>query len=269
MSTPTFPNRIIEIGDPDKATVTLIQQRLNAVGCGPIDEDGNFDPDTENAVKLFQSRFFDEKDRPLEVDGQVGSLTWGVLFGEDTVPSSAIAPSALTTAVITFATTQIGVLETMDASGNGLNRGTQVDQYQIAVGLSLPASPSAKGFFWCVAFTYFCYQQAASGLSITNPHIKTAGVLDHWNKAKTKPGVKRVLSSQAVANPSLIKPGALFIINHGGGLGHTGIVTEVKNGRLVTIEGNTNPNGSRNGIGVFKRDTRKIKDINMGFIDYS
>ncbi len=55
----------------------------------------------------------------------------------------------------------------------------------------------------------------------------------------------------------------------GEGLGHSGLVMEVKNGRLVTIEGNTNDNGSRNGIGVFKRDARKISSINKGFIDYS
>jgi hypothetical protein len=43
----------------------------------------------------------------------------------------------------------------------------------------------------------------------------------------------------------------------------------VANGRLKTVEGNTNDNGSNNGIGVFERDRRKIADINKGFIDYS
>ena len=47
------------------------------------------------------------------------------------------------------------------------------------------------------------------------------------------------------------------------------MVTEVANGRLKTVEGNTNDNGSRNGIGVFQREGRKILDINRGFIDYS
>ena len=40
-------------------------------------------------------------------------------------------------------------------------------------------------------------------------------------------------------------------------------------GKLVTIEGNTNDGGSREGIGVFRRDKRKIGDINVGFLDYS
>ena len=47
------------------------------------------------------------------------------------------------------------------------------------------------------------------------------------------------------------------------------MVLEVANGRLVTVEGNTNDNGSREGIGVFRRDSRKISTINKGFIDYS
>jgi hypothetical protein len=55
----------------------------------------------------------------------------------------------------------------------------------------------------------------------------------------------------------------------GRGLGHSGIVVEVANGFLLTIEGNTNDGGSRNGISVFKRKARKINEINKGFIDYT
>jgi hypothetical protein len=38
---------------------------------------------------------------------------------------------------------------------------------------------------------------------------------------------------------------------------------------LVTIEGNTNDNGSREGIGVFRREQRKISSINKGFVDFT
>jgi len=55
-----FPGRIIKVGDADRDTVKEIQRRLNAVGCGPIAEDGVFDKaETERAVKLFQARFPD------------------------------------------------------------------------------------------------------------------------------------------------------------------------------------------------------------------
>jgi hypothetical protein len=93
--------------------------------------------------------------------------------------------------------------------------------------------------------------------------------LDHWSKAGKKTGVVRVPRAQAVDDPGLVTPGSLFIIDLGQGLGHSGMVLETANGRFVTIEGNTNDGGSRNGIGVFQRDARKINQINKGFIDYS
>ncbi len=257
-----FPGRIIKVGDPDKQTVRNIQKRLNATGCGPVPEDGVFDKrGTERAVRLFQARFPDVTGNPLEIDGEVGSLTWGVMFGASSVPTVSAAPSALARAAIEFAITQIGVME----KPLGSNRGPEVDGYLAAVGLN----PAAGSFAWCVAFTHFCYRKAAEELGLQNPHIKTAGVLDHWNRSGAKPQVVRVTHTRAADDPSLVKPGSLFIIDLGRGMGHSGLVMEVKNGRLVTIEGNTNDNGSRNGIGVFKRDARKISSINKGFIDYS
>jgi hypothetical protein len=72
-----------------------------------------------------------------------------------------------------------------------------------------------------------------------------------------------------VQDPALVQPGHIFVIDTGGGAGHTGLVLEVSGGKLITIEGNTNDGGSREGIGVFQRDSRKIAQINKGFIDYS
>jgi hypothetical protein len=39
---------------------------------------------------------------------------------------------------------------------------------------------------------------------------------------------------------------------------------EVAGGKLITIEGNTNDGGSREGVGVFLRESRKIAQINKG-----
>lgn len=256
-----FPGRTIKFGETDKEIVKRIQHRLNEVGCGPITEDGNFSRDvTEKAVKLFQARFPDVTGRPLVIDGKVGSLTWGALFGGETIPSAKIAPSKLTEAVITFAKTQIGIMEQPLES----NRGPEIDEYLRAVGLN----PMKGSFPWCVAFTHYCYKKAAEKLGIENPHTKTAGVLDHWNVAGKTSNVVRITNARSEADPSLIRPGSLFIIDFGSGFGHSGIVAEVVNGRIITIEGNTNNGGSREGIGVFQRDSRKIASINKGFIDY-
>jgi hypothetical protein len=58
-------------------------------------------------------------------------------------------------------------------------------------------------------------------------------------------------------------------MDYGAGVGHTGFVAEVHAGKLITIEGNTNDGGSREGIGVFERHGRKINSINRGFLDYA
>jgi len=257
-----YPGRIIKAGDSERKIVKAIQHRLNEVGCGPIEETGAFDNEkTKTAVKLFQARFPDASALPLLIDGEVGPLTWGAMFGPTSVPSNSRASTPLVKAAIEFATTQIGVKE----RPLGSNRGREVDQYLRAVGLN----PIGASFAWCVAFTHFCYLKAAESLRRDNPHIKTPGVLDHWNKAGRKPGVIRITKAEAIADPGLVKPGSLFIIDLGQGLGHSGMVIETTNGHLITVEGNTNPGGSRNGIGVFKRDARKINQINRGFIDYS
>lgn len=259
---PEYPGWIIKRGETDKATVRLIQQRLNELGCGPLTVNGTFDQETtERSVKLFQARFTDVTGRALVVDGKVGALTWGAMFGEKTVPASKRVAAGLVAQVLVVAQSQIGVME----KPLGSNRGPQVDAYLKAAGLN----PTKGSFPWCVAFTYWCFQTAATNLARSNPHVRTAGVLDHWNKAKGVPGAVRITHAAATNDPALVQPGQLFVMDYGGGMGHSGIVLAVADGRLVTLEGNTNDGGSRNGIGVFKRDARKIAGINKGFIDYS
>jgi len=240
-----YPGHVIKRDDPDEAIVKKIQRQLNARGCGPVDPDGDFGKQTESAVKLFQARFTDADGAPLVVDGKVGSITWAALFGEETVPSSDKPAAGLPAQVLKVAKTQLGVME--DPPGS--NRGPEVDEYIRRVGLN----PKGK-FAWCVAFVYFCFDEAATALDRDNPMIKTAGVLDHWVQAGQR-GIPRITNARAVANPGLVQPGHIFVIDFGGGTGHTGLVLEVNGGKLVTIEGNTNDGGSREGVGVFKRDS--------------
>ena len=261
MASPEFPGRVTKKGDRDETTVRRIQRRLNARGCGPIDPDGVFGKETERGVKLFQARFPDVEGQPLLVDGKVGSITWAALFGEESVPATETAPTRLLAKAITIARSQIGIMERPPGS----NRGPEVDEYVRRVGLS----PAGR-FAWCAAFLYFCFDEAALAERRANPVIKTAGVLDHWERAGQR-GVPRITGTRAVQNPALVQPGHIFIIDTGapGGGGHTGLVVEVVGGKLVTIEGNTNDVGSAEGIGVFERQSRQIAQINKGFIDYS
>jgi hypothetical protein len=168
--------------------------------------------------------------------------------------------AVLVARAVDVARTQIGVRE----APPGSNRGPEVDLYLRTVGLD----PSGGCFPWCAAFVYWCFAHAAAALGARNPVVRTAGVLDHWNRAGQL-GVRRLRQAPVLSRPALVRPGMVFIIRTRAGLGHTGIVEAADLGALATIEGNTNEGGSREGIGVFRRHTRSVADVNVGFIDYS
>lgn len=138
----------------------------------------------------------------------------------------------------------------------GSNWGPDVQKYLKDVGINFPAS-------WCMAFVYWCVDEWAHVNSISNPLIKTGGVLSQWNNVSTN--LKHKYSSLAMP-----KPGDIFIMDFGKGLGHTGFVESlvssgtIYSSEMNTIEGNTNDTGSREGYEVCRR-TRKISSC-IGFI---
>lgn len=247
-----YPKRVVQSGETNKKIVKAVQARLNAAGCGPLEGTGVFGPKTVTAVKMFQSTRRDQNGNPLEIDGKLGAISWAVLFGAAEVPHVDAGAKAISAEALHVATTRVGIME----SPEGSNGGPEVDAYLKSVGLG-------TGYYWCAAFVYWCFDQAAVNLGKANPVFKTAGCVNHWNKT---PG-KRIKSAEAVENPALLKPGQIFILNHGKGAGHTGLVEKVDGGFIHTIEGNSNPAGSSNGIGVFRLQ-RKIAKINQGFIEY-
>jgi hypothetical protein len=247
-----YPNRIIKAGETNAEVVKVIQQKLNESGCGPIEVIGIFGPKTTNAVRLFQATHRDQNGNPLEIDGKIGSVTWAILFGEQIKPVVHASTNPLLTQALNVAISQIGVME--DPPGS--NKGKKVEEYLASVGLD-------GGQFWCAAFVYWCFQKACESTGKRNPLLKTGHCMTHWNKSTAK----KTLAADAMNNPMLITPGQIFIINTGGASGHTGIIERVEGGFIHTIEGNSNPEGSSNGIGVF-RNTRKIAKINKGFLEY-
>ena len=99
---------------------------------------------------------------------------------------------------------------------------------------------------------YWSFEEGAASTGISNPVIRTGGVLDHWKKAGGA-GVTRILPDEIMRDSSLLKPGLIFVMSTGGGKGHMGLVEDFRDDRLITIEGNTNQPGDREGIGVFRR----------------
>ena len=204
-----FPGEPIDAGSTRADAVTLLQQRLNERGCGPIPLNGTYGPETTRAVKLFQARFTDAKGHPLVVDGVVGPVTWAALFGAP--PVVAEAPASVATAALTVAEGEIGQMERPPGS----NRGPRVDEYVRAVGLD-----PAGAFPWCAAFVYWCFGQAATAAGVRNPVIKTGGVLEHWRLAEDR-GIVRVTGEAAKGSPELVRPGFVFMMDFGGGAGST------------------------------------------------
>lgn len=260
-----YPGRLIKAGEQDASIVKALKVRLNeALGITNDPElrldpnNPNFGPKMKQTIKLFQARNVDSHGQPLKQDGEVGSLTWAALFGYDTVPASNTAQDPFLTRVMRLAAGE-EAKKVREVPKNS-NRGPQVEAYLRCAGVA-PGNP------WCCAFVYWCFDEAADALSRANPMVKTAGCLDHWRRAPSR-GAKRILKQQAVGNPEVIKPGMIFIMDHGRGLGHTGLVEKIAGGLITTIEGNTDASKTREGGGVY-RLTRKIVEVNKGFIDYS
>jgi hypothetical protein len=130
------------------------------------------------------------------------------------------------------------------------------------VPLGLPAEKKP----WCCAFLYWCFDEAARDERRANPMVRTAGCLDHWNRVDSTPA-RRIEAARAVDDPGLVEPGMIFIMDHGQGRGHTGLVERAAGGLLHTIEGTTDASRTREGGGVY-RLTRKMAEINKGYIDY-
>lgn len=153
--------------------------------------------------------------------------------------------SKLSEEALKIAITQIG----QDEKPHGSNWGEPVRSYLASVKINFPAS-------WCMAFVYWCHAMAATKLKLTNTAIRTGGVLMAWNTADVK------LKSKV---PSI---GSVVIMDHGHGLGHTGIVEKFDAKYIYTIEGNTNNNGSREGVAV-ERKKRLLADATIkGYINY-
>ena len=261
MTTPglVYPRRLVRRGETDDVLVRALQQRLTVLACGPLDEDGVYGPAVVEAVRLFQARFAGIDGQPLTIDGVVGPATFAALFGDYSVPLDVRAPVPLLAKALQVALTQVGVRE----DPRRPNRGPQVDAYVRTLGLE-----GATAQPWCAAFVYWCFDRAAERVRGPNPLVRSASVLDHWTMAAAA-GARQVTPEAAAADPWLVKPGYVFVIDAGHGRGHMGIVERAGPGNLLSIEGSTNMAGSREGVGVFRRATRRLADITPGFLDYS
>jgi hypothetical protein len=143
--------------------------------------------------------------------------------------------SPLVSRALQIAASEIGVREE-----GGRNRGPRVEEYLAAAGLD-------PGYPWCAAFVYFVFQQAARELDLLNPCPRTGSVHRLWNQAAP------------FRRWDPVRPGCVFVHDAGKGAGHTGLVESVRfpEAKIITIEGNTDDDGGREGI-----------EVALGYLDF-
>lgn len=135
-------------------------------------------------------------------------------------------------AAIAYARKHLGVKE--DAGRP--NRGRMIDKWNTATGIPLNSQA-----YWCGAFVNACL--TAAGLPPDRVLAWCPGI---ENRAKA--------GTAGWSWHSKPRPGDLALFTHDGVAGHVGIVERVEGRTIVTIEGNTSPNGTtNNGYGVFRR----------------
>lgn len=122
------------------------------------------------------------------------------------------------------------------------NRGPKVEGYLASVGLE-------GGQPWCAAFVYWCIERACRELDLKMQLPKT-GLCERIRKWA-------IAQNRVVHSPL---PGDLFLVVEGGHAHHIGFVESAARQFVKTVEGNTNLDNSREGVGVFRR-TRSRRSL--------
>lgn len=132
----------------------------------------------------------------------------------------------------------------------GRNRGPQIERWLETVNLE-PGQP------WCAAFVSAVLKEAAAGLKMASPIPLSASVAKLWKRAP-----EHMRSGRCTR-------GSIFVHftdpQNPHGFGHTGFVTGVDGDHMMTVEGNTDDAGGRDGDGVWYK--RRPISYAFGFVD--
>jgi len=212
--------------------VRKLQRLLVAKGY-PVAVDGTFGPLTERGVRAFQSQNLDPRGQPLVIDGRVGPLTWWSLTHPkpaievptaDDLPHMPIGGSRAGRAALTAA---LGEMDKKAGEVGGNNRGPWVRKYLHGL--------AEEGSSWCAAFVSWCYQSAPGGI----PFAYTVGARMMLAE------FKQLGWAHLPGSDYPPQPGDMIVwwrVSLEGWMGHAGMVYQVKDGVLYTVEGNRSPN---------------------------
>lgn len=224
----------------DQGTEIVELQNILTLKGYPVAPDGIFGSKTYRAVRAFQSQNLDPRGEPLVVDGKVGPLTWWSLTNAKPVIATSAAVDFSIMPPVDSGGSLIGRKALEKAIGElnagageigGNNMGPYVKKYLDPAGLP-------EGNSWCASFVSWCFLQASGGVAgnMTFPYCAGARKL------------LQIFKDKGWAYP----PGSGYIPLPGdivvwwreqlsGWKGHVGLVYQVKDGLLYTIEGNKSP----------------------------
>ena len=198
--------------------------------------DGVFGAATEAAVRSFQTS------RGLPASGIVESSTQGALLSPLVSVQQPIVPGSRPLRDLTVAYARQHLAQHPVEIG-GQNCGPWVRLYM--GGNEGPQWP------WCAGFATWILRQACQTLSVAMPHPYAFGCDYLAGVAQAK---GRLLRPASDADLAAIQPGFLFLVRKATNTWeHIGIVEEIREGVLTTIEGNTNDSGSCEGYEVCRR----------------
>lgn len=238
--------RQIKTGNRGKG-VERIQEWLSFHGNALV-IDGDFGKVTRNSILRFQEK------KNLSTSGKVDKATFGALTAPmRRVLRNRVSNNAdLSAAVAKMA--QVHLAEHPIELG-GQNRGPWVRLYM--EGSDGPTYP------WCAGFVTFLAQQAAEAIGLKVP-IRGSSSCD--SLASQAKNAERFVHERDVVTNEL-RPGFVFLVRRTAtDWVHTGVVTKAGQDEFLTIEGNTNDTGSREGFEVCARARGYSK---KDFIDLS
>ncbi len=182
----------------------------------------------------------------ISADGVDGPVTWNAILARISTKNETTPKGDIAEKMVSLARGEIGVSEV-----DGSNCGPRVDQYKAATWLD-----ADKGWPWCAAFICWLVREAIEGEDVSFKRPRTAGAWDFENWAKQQDG--KGVDLRKPSNED-IKAGDIVVFS----FSHIGLAVKDidSSGYVVTIEGNTNGAGSREGGSVLekKRHVSKIR----------
>ena len=216
-------------------------QKLLVKRSYPLEIDGAFGTKTYQAVRAFQSQNLDQHGQPLKVDGVAGPLTWWSLTHPkpvietpsavkyDKMPPDGMDGSRLGRAALKVA---VGELKAGACEISGNNCGPWVRKYLQPAGLD-------EGNSWCASIVSWCYFKTSGSDKGKMPFPYSPGARDLLSKFRKKGWA---YEPQSNYEPKPGDPVFWWRVSLQGWQGHVGLVHQLKDGMLYTIEGNRSPN---------------------------